>query len=68
MKKNDIVNTPRFLHVTIDEIFDSYEEAVKEGYTNPTYYESQEWGVLGKTTGIHSMVFCAYRKQDDERL
>lgn len=62
MKKGDWVNTPRFLNVEIDEVFESQEGAFKAGYKEPTYYQSDEYDVLGKSLDIYHMVFAAVKK------
>jgi hypothetical protein len=62
MKKGDYVQTPRFLKCKIAEVFDNANEARKEGYTEPTYYESTEYDVHGKHIGTNRMAFAAIRK------
>ena len=62
MKINDWVVTPRFCLVKINEMFDSREAASAAGYTEPTYYKSERYGVAGKTLDMYHMVFCGYQK------
>ena len=38
MKKGDTVRTPRFLTVTIKEVYESREDATRDGFTEPTHY------------------------------
>lgn len=56
------VQTPRFCGVRIKEVFSSEADARAAGYTEPTYYQGAEYGVLGKSLDLYSMVFAAYRK------
>lgn len=63
MKQGDYVYTPRFLQCRIEKIFDNTKEAKKEGYTEPTHYESPEYDVRGKHIGINRMVFAAISKR-----
>lgn len=64
MKKlnpGDQVRTPRFLTVTIKEVFPS-ETAMREaGYTEPTHYDDPEckYRVSGKSIGENLMEFAA---------
>jgi len=62
MKKGDYIKTPRFLKVKLEEVFNSKQEAYKEGYTEPTHYNGSEYEVLGKHTGLNRMKFAAARK------
>lgn len=62
MKQGDMVKTPRFLTIRIAEVFDSREEARKEGYHEPTHYDNGEYDILGKHTGVNRMQFAAIRK------
>lgn len=64
MKQGDYINTPRFMTVKIAEVLTA-DEAREKGYTEPTYYESQEYSILGKHTGINLMVFAAVKKQKE---
>ena len=61
MVKGDYIYTPRFSRVRIAEVFENMEIAKANGYTEPTHYEG-EYDVLGKSTGIDRMVFCAVKK------
>lgn len=63
MKKGDYLYTPRFCHVEIKEIFDCEEDARKAGYTEPTFYESADYGINGKSIGLNHMVFAGYRRE-----
>jgi hypothetical protein len=62
MKKGDWVNTPRFLKVKIEEVFENRKEAWEQGYHEPTHYESLEFDIFGKHTAINYMIFAAVRK------
>ena len=62
MKMNDKVYTQRFCTVTISQIFDSREDAMKEGYSEPTYFDDPEWIVVGKSIDMYRMQFAAYPK------
>ncbi len=62
MKTGDRIMTPRFCTVTIDEVFNTYEDALAAGYREPTHYHSTEWGVVGKNSDLYHMTFAAYRK------
>ena len=59
MKKGDLVFTPRFCTVRIEEVFESAKAAADAGYTEPTYYQG-EYGVAGKSIDEYHMVFAAY--------
>lgn len=63
MKMNDKVYTPRFCTVTISQIFNSRDEAVKAGFAEPTFFDDPEWIVVGKSLDLCHMVFAAYPKQ-----
>ena len=52
------VMTPRFLHVTIREVFDSYDDMIKAGYTEPTHYRGDFW-VNGMSLDEYHMRFAA---------
>lgn len=65
MKKNDLIQTKRFLGVRIQKVFRTEANARKAGFTEPTYYdgpESDRFGVLGKSLDLYHMIFAAYRK------
>lgn len=65
MKKGDWVNTPRFCMVQLEEVFQSKEDAIKAGYTEPTYAEYDGFGILGKSIDLYHMRFAAYRERED---
>ena len=47
MKKGDYVDTPRFLKVRIEEVYNSEAEARKAGFTETTHYwNDPEFGVM----------------------
>jgi len=58
MQTGEWVNTPRFLKVKIQEVFENINELYKAGYTEPTHYDG-EYRIQGKSTGINTMVFAA---------
>jgi len=63
MKKGDYVYTPRFCSCEITEVYEDAAEARKDGFTEPTHYDrDQYYNVYGKHTGINCMVFAAVRK------
>jgi len=63
MKKGDTVRTPRFLTVTIKEVYESREDATRDGFTEPTHYTNDsQYDVLGKSIGINRMIFAAVPK------
>ena len=62
MKVGDMVNTPRFLKVRIAEVFDNEGVARKEGFYEPTHYESPDYKINGKHTGTNMMIFAAVKK------
>ncbi len=62
MNIGDRVYTPRFCSVRIKEIFKSRSEAEQAGYRESTYYESGEYGILGRSLDMYHMEFAAYRK------
>lgn len=62
MKKGDTVFTPRFCTVRIAEVFDSLEEAAKEGFKEPTHYDNSEYDILGNSIGTNKMIFAAVKK------
>lgn len=60
----DVVRTPRFLNVTIKEVFKT-EKALREaGYTEPTHFDEPDcpYRVCGKSVGPNQMEFAAARK------
>ena len=62
MKAGDQIRTPRFCTVKIEKIFESKEEAFKNGFSEPTYYKDCQWDVLGKSIDMYHMEFAAVRK------
>lgn len=63
MKIGDYVRTPRFLNVKISKMFQTENEARKNGFTETTHYwNDPEYGVLGKMTDLNQMVFAGYMK------
>lgn len=62
IKKGDYIMTPRFCSVEIKKVFKSRDAARKQGYTEPTHYESYDYDILGKHTGPNMMIFAAIRK------
>ena len=62
MEKGDFIRTPRFGTVKIQEVFQDYIEAGKQGFVEPTHYEDLEHDVLGKSLGTNRMVFAAINK------
>lgn len=58
VKKGDMVSTPRFCTVKIEEVFTTTEEARKNGYTEPTHYRG-DFEVLGKSLDVYHMEFAA---------
>lgn len=61
MNKGDYIYTPRFCNVRIEEVFENRDEAMENGYTEPTYYKG-DYDVLGKSIGVNRMVFAAVKK------
>ena len=62
MVKGEYVNTPRFCQVYIQEVFDTESDARRAGYTEPTHYENNFYGVLGKSMDMYHMKFAGYKK------
>ncbi len=62
MQIGDYVNTPRFLRVKIEEIFENQSEANEKGYTEPTHYNDPEWNICGWVYEPNYMKFAAIRK------
>lgn len=63
MKKGDSIRTPRFLTVTIKEVYENREDATRDGFTEPTHYtKDSQYDILGKSIGMNRMVFAAVRK------
>ena len=59
----DKVYTPRFCTVQIKEVFDNRAAAYESGFSEPTHYHQNGWGVLGKTLDIYHMEFAAVRER-----
>lgn len=66
LKKGSRVYTPRFCTVVIKEVFDSEEEAKKEGYQEPTFYEDPDYGIRGRSIDINRMEFAAFKKGEKQ--
>lgn len=66
MKKGDYVNTPRFLRVRIEHVFSTEKKAREQGYTEPTHFIDDDYGILGKSLDLYHMKFAAYRKTPEE--
>lgn len=64
IKKGDYVETPRFLKVKIEKVFKNADNAKKQGYTEPTHYENDQYGIVGKSLGENRMTFAAYEKNE----
>lgn len=62
MKIGDQVKTPRFLNVRIAEVFESEGAARKEGFTEPTHFDSPDYEIHGKFAGINRMIFAAVKR------
>ena len=62
MEIGTTVYTPRFCSVRIKEIFNSTGEALKAGYTEPTYYYKDGWTVRGKVYKPNHMYFAAVKE------
>jgi hypothetical protein len=60
MGKGDLVKTPRFLKVRLEEVFSSEQDALRAGYVEPTHYsDCQGYQVYGKHIGTNLMKFAA---------
>lgn len=62
MKKGDYVMTPRFCTVKIEDVYENKDVCRMNGYTEPTHYRNEVYGILGKSVGVNRMVFAAYKK------
>lgn len=63
MKVGCKIHTPRFLNITISEIFHDRNKAHESGFYEPThYYDDPEYDIYGKHTGENRMIFAAVRK------
>jgi len=60
----DTIHTPRFLTVTIKEVFKTEKELREAGYTEPTHFDEADcpYRISGKTIGSNRMEFAAARK------
>ena len=65
-KVGDYVNTPRFLQVRISKVFDSYEDIVRAGFTEPTHFRG-DFKVNGKSIDMYTMKFACSPVSDYER-
>lgn len=64
-KVGDKILTPRFSTVTIEAVFDTFDDAYRAGYKEPTHYFSKEYGILGKSLDMYHMTFAAFDKKSD---
>ena len=55
----DSVNTPRFLHVKLKDVYASEEMMQAAGYTEPTHYHKDGMSILGQNIGDNRMEFAA---------
>lgn len=63
MQVGDMVNTPRFLKVRINAVYEDSKRAYLDGYREPTHYDNDpEYNIRGAHTGPNMMVFAAVRK------
>ena len=63
MTKGNYIYTPRFGNVQIKQVFESETEARKNGYTEPTHYNGEDYEkVLGKSVDVNCMIFAAIKK------
>jgi hypothetical protein len=62
INKGDRVETPRFCTVRIQKVFRSESNARKQKFIEPTHYENDRYGILGKHVGPNLMIFAAYVK------
>jgi hypothetical protein len=62
MERGEFVWTPRFCSVGINAVYSSEQELRDAGFTEPTGYKSDDYVVLGKSTGLNMMSFAAARK------
>lgn len=67
MKAGDYVYTPRFCTVRIQKVYESEASARMDGYTEPTYWEHHQYGILGKSLDLYRMEFAAYRAPTKKR-
>lgn len=62
MKKGEHVRTPQFLTVKIEKVFRCEANARKNGFTEPTHYKNDKYGIIGKSLGLYHMEFAVYKK------
>lgn len=62
IKSGDYIDTPRFLKVKIQKVFQNENNARKQGYHETTHYKNDAYGIYGKHTGKDQMQFAAFRK------
>lgn len=62
LKAGEWIDTPRFCHVKIKEVFPDEKSAKQAGYKEPTHWNNPDYGCLGKSLDLYHMEFCAYRK------
>lgn len=64
LKEGDRIRTPRFLNVTIKEVFPDVKSMREAGYTEPTHFDDPEtpYAICGKSTGWNQMEFAAGKK------
>ncbi len=60
IQAGDRIHTPRFCTVRIESVYESEKEAREAGYTEPTHYHREGYGICGKSIGINRMVFAAF--------
>ena len=49
--------------MTIKEVYESREDATRDGFTEPTHYTNDsQYDILGKSIGINRMIFAAVPK------
>lgn len=65
-KVGDYVHTPRFLDVRISAVFDSYEDMIKAGFTEPTHFRG-DFKVNGKSIDMYTMRFACSPVSNGEK-
>ena len=63
IKAGDYIQTPRFLRVKIENVYESVTHMNKDGYNEPTHYQNDEYEICGKHIGLNRMTFAAARKE-----
>lgn len=58
----DYVDTPRFCHVQLEQVYRDEAEMRQDGYTEPTDYRGSEYVVCGKSVGLNRMIFAVALK------